>query len=106
MKNLAFVLTVAERDALRVMWDYRFMWRALDTRTLASLHKKGLVAFGAAPALTPAGALAAEMIRLLAGGAQKSLTSPYGSLTRHSSANRTLEGALPAGESVPRPAVA
>ena len=63
--RLFFTLTERERDALLVLHAFRPLWLNLDPRTFASLHRKGLVAFGVAPALTDAGRLAATLTRLL-----------------------------------------
>lgn len=64
-KNIAFFLTVPECGALVTLATFRPLWINLDRRTLASLHAKGLIAFGAAPALTVAGRAAISLVTAL-----------------------------------------
>jgi hypothetical protein len=111
MSNLAFSLTHRERDALILLASCRAAWAQLDTRSYVSLAEKGLVAFGVAPALTPAGRLAAAFLDELRRCApahgrtpEKSLTMAHRSLTKLIHASHSdADGERAGGSASPAP---
>lgn len=62
--RLAFWLTANERDALWTLDFCRAAWPNFSGRTWTTLAKKGLVVFGAAPALTVHGSAVISLTKL------------------------------------------
>lgn len=78
MSNVFLSITHRERDALLTLEVCRAAWRTFNGQTWQGLAGKGLVAFGAAPALTHAGRAANALTRAvealtpIAGGVERS----------------------------------